>query len=213
VDWEDLDRVVGVDHLTSLWIPELAAPVARELARLDELVTLLRERCPWDRDQTHESLERYLLEETYEVIDAIRSGDPGHLEEELGDLLFQVVFHARIATQEGHFTLADVARGIHDKLETRHPHVFSDSPTPEVDELRRQWEARKRHEKGRASAMDGIPESLPALLYAEHVRRRAGRAGLDVSGLDAIEAAALDAEASLRAEVDRFVDQVRAAGH
>ena len=212
VAWEDLDRVIAADHLTSLWIPELAAPVARELSRFDELVTLLRQRCPWDRDQTHRSLERYLLEETYEVIDAIRSGDPDQLEEELGDLLFQVVFHARIATQEGSFTLADVARGIHDKLEARHPHVFSDSPTPEVDELRRQWEARKRHEKGRASAMDGIPESLPALLYAEHVRRRAARAGLDATDFDEREAEAVAADAALRAAVDRFADQVRSGG-
>lgn len=213
VCWEDLDREVEPDHLTSLWIPQLAAPVAVELRRFEELVRLLRERCPWDRDQTHESLIRYLIEETYEVVDAIGSGDPDQLEEELGDLLFQVVFHSTIAAGEGHFTLADVARGIHDKLEARHPHVFEDGPAPDSDELRRRWEAMKRQEKGRSSVMDGIPGSLPALLYAEQARRRANRVGLDAVELDGPEAGAQAADAVLRAAVDRFVEHVRSAGH
>ena len=130
VAWDDLDREVEPDHLTSVFIPVLAAPVAGEVARFAELVRTLRERCPWDREQTHATLTRHLLEETYEVLEAIGALDVEagegfeHLEEELGDLLFQVVFHATLAAEEGHFTLADVARGIHDKLVHRHPHVF-----------------------------------------------------------------------------------------
>ena len=153
VAWDDLDRTLTPDHLTSLWIPQLAAPVAAELVRLDELVHVLRERCPWDRRQTHGSLARHLLEESYEVleaIDALAAVDGGipdaaaerpvaeeravaHLEEELGDLLFQVYFHATLAAEAGRFTLADVARGVHDKLVSRHPHVFGDvtADTPE----------------------------------------------------------------------------------
>ena len=132
VPWSDLDRSFEPDHLTSLWIPRLAAPVAAELVALDELVRTLRERCPWDQRQTHGSLSRHLLEESYEVLeaidalDAVDSADSGgdrvsdgndleaaavaHLEEELGDLLFQVYFHATLAAEEGRFTLADVAR-------------------------------------------------------------------------------------------------------
>ena len=124
VAWDDLDRAVEPDHLTTLWIPSLEAPVGRELVRFHELVRTLREQCPWDREQTHRSLTSHLVEETYEVVDAIESGDDDHLAEELGDLLFQIEFHAVIAEQEGRFTMADVARTVHDKLVHRHPHVF-----------------------------------------------------------------------------------------
>ena len=125
---------VEPDHLTSLWIPTLAEPVAGEVARFHELVRTLRAECPWDREQTHASLTRHLLEETYEVLEAIDHVDEEAgagfeaLEEELGDLLFQVVFHSVLAAEEGQFTLADVARGIHDKLYARHPHVFDPRP-------------------------------------------------------------------------------------
>ncbi len=130
VAWADLDRSFTPDHLTTLWIPTLAEPVGAELVRFHELVRTLRERCPWDRAQNHASLTRHLLEETYEVLDAIEALDEeqgegyGALEEELGDLLFQVFFHAVLAAEQGQFALADVARGIHDKLVERHPHVF-----------------------------------------------------------------------------------------
>lgn len=213
VPWEDLDRAVEPDHLTTLWIPEVAAPVAGELQRFDDLVRLLRQRCPWDREQTHHSLIRYLVEETYEVIDAIRSEDPDALEEELGDLLFQVVFHATIATQEGWFTLADVARGVHDKLTARHPHVFDPDADPTTEQLGADWEAIKKLEKGRSSVFDGVPTSLPASLYAEQVRRKAARVGLDAAPLDAPELAAADADAALRAAVEAFVARARSAGY
>jgi tetrapyrrole methylase family protein / MazG family protein len=139
VDWADLDRDVEPDHLTSVYVPVLAEPVGAELVRLADIGRELRTGCPWDREQTHQSLTRYLLEEAYEVLEAIddlpadpEPGDYGHLEEELGDVLFQVVFHAAIAAEEGAFTLADVARGISDKLVRRHPHVFGDAGPRDV---------------------------------------------------------------------------------
>jgi tetrapyrrole methylase family protein/MazG family protein len=172
IAWQVLDRVAA-DHLTTLWIPSMAEPVGWELVRFAELVRTLRERCPWDAEQTHASLRRYLIEEAYEVVDAIDHGDVEHLEEELGDLLFQIYFHAAIAAGEGEFTLADVARGIHDKLVRRHPHVFGGDGGPG------DWERIKQQEKGRASVLDGIPAALPGLLYAQQVQRKAAAAGFD----------------------------------
>jgi tetrapyrrole methylase family protein/MazG family protein len=177
VAWADLDRAVEPDHLTCVWIPALGDPVAAEVARLVELVRVLRERCPWDQRQTHQSLTRHLLEETYEVLEAIDDPildgvDYEHLEEELGDLLFQVAFHANLAAEAGQFTLADVARGIHDKLVARHPHVFEGTDVPN-------WEEMKRAEKGRASLMEGLTGNLPALLYAYQVQGRAASVGFD----------------------------------
>jgi tetrapyrrole methylase family protein / MazG family protein len=177
VEWQDLDRVQP-DHLTMIWVPEAAPAAARELAAFADLVRTLREQCPWDRVQTHTSLRRYLLEETYEVLDAIDSGDGEHLEEELGDLLFQVVFHATLAEEDGEFTLADVAAGIHEKLVRRHPHVFAGSDEPP------DWEAIKRDEKGRQSVMEGIPDALPSLLYALKVQRKAAGVGFDWADVD-----------------------------
>jgi tetrapyrrole methylase family protein/MazG family protein len=226
VPWAELDRSVEPDHLTCVWVPAAAPPVAGELVRFDALVRTLRERCPWDSVQTHATLTRFLLEEAYEVLDAIHAGDDGgvddeHLEEELGDLLFQVMLHSAIARERGAFTLADVARGIHDKLYARHPHVFGDVTAGSAEELASEWESMKREEKGRASVFDGIPSSLPALLYAAKVLRKAATLGVDVERageVDDVGAALLavvvsaqagdvDPEAALRAAADR----VRAA--
>ncbi|MGQ0831328.1 MAG: MazG nucleotide pyrophosphohydrolase domain-containing protein [Microthrixaceae bacterium] len=234
VRWDELDRSVAPDHLTSLWIPELAAPVAGELTRFHELVRRLRADCPWDREQTHASLTRHLLEETYEVLDAIAgldaAGDNGfeHLEEELGDLLFQVVFHSVLAAEEGHFTLADVARGIHDKLFDRHPHVFQpQQEAVELAHLSSEWERRKLEEKGRASVMEGIPSALPALAYAAKVQKKAtsqgvdwrARPGIDPDSLegrllalvDEARTSGVDPETSLRAATTRLRDAYDAA--
>jgi tetrapyrrole methylase family protein/MazG family protein len=149
VSWADLDRDVEPDHLTSLYVPVLAAPVGAELVRFGELVQLLRRECPWDREQTHQSLVRHVLEEAQEVADAIDAlgDDPeateaaaiDHLEEELGDLLLQVYLHATLAAEQGWFTLADVARGIHEKLVERHPHVFGDEVAETIDDVRAIW--------------------------------------------------------------------------
>jgi tetrapyrrole methylase family protein / MazG family protein len=189
VAWEDLDRVVAPDHLTSLWVPRLAQPFAADFVRLEELARTLRARCPWDRVQTHDSLTRYLLEESYEALEAIEELGPDgagydHLEEELGDVLFQVVFHSVLAAEEGQFTLGDVARNVHDKLVSRHPHVFGDVEAATAEDVNRNWEQIKRKEKGRASVMDDVPRDLPALLYAHKIQRKAASVGFDWEGAD-----------------------------
>jgi tetrapyrrole methylase family protein/MazG family protein len=223
VPWEELDRTIEPDHLTSVYVPRLTQPVAAEVLQLDEVVHRLRAECPWDREQTHRTLERYLIEETYEVLDAIATGDPDHLEEELGDLLFQVVFHATIAAEEGWFTLADVVRGIHDKLVSRHPHVFGDVEVADAAEVASNWERIKSEEKGRSSVLDGVPSALPALMLAAKVLRKARAAGVEPelggSGLDdrllelaaEAEAAGLDPEAALRERVRALMREIRAA--
>jgi XTP/dITP diphosphohydrolase len=134
----------------------------------------LRVECPWKAEQTHRSLARYLLEETHETLEAIDSGDDAHLREELGDLLLQVYFHAVIAEQRGAFALDDVARDIIAKMHRRNPHVFGDvgvRPTTAA-EVNEAWEAIKAEEKQRDSVTDGLPETLPALLYATKALER-----------------------------------------
>ena len=220
VRWEDLDRSVAPDHLTSLWVPRMGAPVAAELVALDELVRTLRQRCPWDRAQTHGSLARHLLEESYEVlesidalaaVDAAAAGDAGpgsdpreasavaDLEEELGDLLFQVYFHATLAAEAGRFTLADVARGVHDKLVARHPHVFADATADTADDVATGWEAAKLAEKGRTSVTEGIPAALPALALAAKLQRKAVAVGMVLPTLADEAARVADAAAALGA--------------
>ncbi|HYF47010.1 MAG TPA: MazG family protein, partial [Acidimicrobiales bacterium] len=235
VAWADLDRAVEADHLTAIWIPGLAEPVAAELQRFADLVWRLRAECPWDREQTHQSLTRHLVEESYEVLDAIEllegDEDEGYLalEEELGDLLFQVVFHATLGAEEGRFTLADVARGIHDKLVVRHPHVFGEVEVGGPDDVVTNWEAIKKAEKGRESVFDGIPTGLPALLYALKVLRKAESTGLiesaplptgdEADDLGAAllalvargRAAGVDPEDALRRATSAWRDDLRAA--
>jgi XTP/dITP diphosphohydrolase len=181
--------------------------------------------CPWDREQTHASLAPYVLEETYETLEAIDSGDDAHLREELGDLLLQVVFHARIAAERTAqpWTIDDVAAGITDKLVRRHPHVFGDADAPTAAHVERSWERLKAAEKQRASVLDGIPASLPALASAQKTVARARRAGLpepaeapgavsDEASLGAVllalvgsaEAQGIDAEQALRRAVAEY---------
>ncbi len=190
LEWWEMDRTLTPDHLTSLFIPALP-DAGREMARLEHLMRTLREQCPWDRAQTHATLMPHLLEESYEVLDALEelAGAPGaredafsHLEEELGDLLFQIVFHARLGEEEGRFTLDDVARGVHDKLVLRHPHVFADVDATTAEQVMENWEEIKRREKGRTSVTDGIPHSLPALLFATKLQRKALSIDLGASG-------------------------------
>lgn len=142
-----------------------------QLARLREVTDILRVKCPWDAEQTHRSLLSHLVEETCEVIDAVESGSDAELCEELGDLLLQVHFHARIAEDEGRFDLDDVAAGIADKLISRHPWVFESDDFPE--DLRATWEQQKRAEKGRTSSLDGIAQSLSSLARTQKVIGRA----------------------------------------
>lgn len=152
-----------------------------ELGRLRQIMAQLRAECPWDAEQTHSSLLTHLVEETAEVIDAVELGDDDDLREELGDLLLQVYFHAQIAADEGRFDLDDVASGIAEKLIRRHPHVFAGEDVP--DDMWQSWEERKRAEKGRTSALEGIAESLNVLPRMQKVmsRSRSHRVALDLS--------------------------------
>ena len=191
VPWSELDRGVRADHLTALYIPSLAAPVGAELVRFHEVVHRLRRECPWDRQQTHRSLARYAVEETYELIEAIDQLGPDgvgddELAGELGDVLLQVVLHSAIAEQEGRFTLADVARGITDKMVRRHPHVFADVAVDGTDDVVANWAAIKQAERAErgetpapTSSVDGVGGHLPALAYARELSSRAAKAGFD----------------------------------
>lgn len=159
---------------------------AEELLRLLALMARLRGPggCPWDQKQTHASLRPYLLEETYEVLEALDHADDPHLVEELGDLLLQVVFHAELAREEGRWSFADVARGIVDKLWVRHPHVFGDVEAADPDAAFKSWEKVKAVEKEkrgrpRTSVIDGVPKAAPALMRAERVTDKAASAGFD----------------------------------
>ena len=198
-------------------------------ARLLDLVTVmdqLRLHCPWDREQTHRSLATYLVEEAYETLEAIETGDSVHLREELGDLLLQVYFHARIAAEspleDGGFTIDDVAGGIVDKLVHRHPHVFAGLDVADAAEVEENWEALKASEKGRSSVLEGVPTALPALHLAAKVVGRASRVGVTPQPGDSLgdrllalvveaRAAGADPEQELRDAVRRLADAVRAA--
>ena len=189
--WSEMDRSIEADHLTSLYIPQLRTPVAFELAQFHQLARTLRDQCPWDMEQTHQSLVRYLLEEAYEVVDAISQLDENNpttdddLIEELGDLLYQIEFHAAIAEEQGRFTMADVARSVHDKLVARHPHVFGDVVVSSSADVESNWEAIKKAEKShRTGIFDGVVEAAPSLLLATKTQQRASREGFDWPTVD-----------------------------
>ena len=182
--------------------------------------------CPWDREQTHRTLATYLVEETYETLEAIET-DPAHLREELGDVLLQVVFHARIAEEHDTdpWSIDDVAAGIVEKLVRRHPHVFGNADASTAAHVEARWDELKRSEKQRTSALDGVPVALPALSLAAKVLGRATRAGvapelrLDPSAsvgevllavVDRARVEGVDPEQALRDAVRRYVDEVRA---
>ncbi|HZK86545.1 MAG TPA: nucleoside triphosphate pyrophosphohydrolase, partial [Syntrophomonas sp.] len=146
------------------------------LAIMDRL--LGEDGCPWDREQTHASLVRYLIEETYEVIDTINQGNMDELANELGDLLLQIVFHAALAERDGKFTFADVARRVSRKMVDRHPHVFGSMQLKTAEEVLDNWEGFKKKE-GKKYLLEGIPQGLPALLRAEKMQEKAARVGFD----------------------------------
>ena len=192
--------------------------------------------CPWDAEQTHESLARYLLEETYEALEAMDQGDLGSLREELGDLLLQVVFHARIAQEsDPTFSLDTIAQGVVDKLVRRHPHVFTDLVVTSNEELEANWAKIKEEEKQRESVTDGVPQAMPALQLATQLIYRARKSGvvagdsevkesvrevigevsqeqiaaLLVATVELAREADIDAESVLRAEMMRYRSRVR----
>ncbi|HKM18130.1 MAG: nucleoside triphosphate pyrophosphohydrolase [Firmicutes bacterium] len=155
---------------------------------LDIMAKLRSEQgCPWDRQQTHESLTRYLIEETYEVIEAIDQKDFKALAEELGDLLLQIVFHAQIAAEAGNFSMDDVIAAVCEKMIRRHPHVFADTEVESVQDVLVNWEAIKQQEReGQAgrSLLDGVPKQLPALLRAERIQAKAAKVGFEWNQVD-----------------------------
>ena len=163
------------------------SPVTNHFARLCEIVAQLRAPggCPWDREQTHQSLVPGLLEEVYEVAEAIRTNDDANLREELGDLLLQVVMHAQIASEEGRFAIEEVAQEIGDKLIRRHPHVFGESEARDTGTVLRQWDAIKRAERksDNDAYFSGLTRALPALMLAQKAQTKAARVGFDWSDL------------------------------
>src|SRR5215212_5102306 len=166
-------------------------PLADPLVQFREDMRRLRTECAWKREQTHESLRRYLVEDSWETLEAIDSGDPDHLREELGDLLLQIGFHAVIAEEAGEFTFDEVVQGIVDKLRRRNPHVFAPvglsaavTDAASVNEL---WQSVKAQEKQRSSPFDGLPPGLPALLLADKVLDRADRAGTPITVPDSAD--------------------------
>lgn len=163
--------------------------------------------CPWDREQTHESLRPYLLEETYEVLEAIDSGDDTKLMEELGDLLLQVAMHAEIADQEGRFDAAKVSEAVAAKMVKRHPHVFGDKSVADADEVLRNWEHQKIHEAREAGAsesvVDRVPTSLPALAWTLGLQKRAARVGFDFASPAAAAESVIEEARELATADDR----------
>jgi len=163
--------------------------------------------CPWDREQTRESLRPFLVEETHEVLEALEAGDPVKIQEELGDLLFQVVFHAEIARERAEFSITDVLAMLVDKMVRRHPHVFGDSVVGTAAEALAQWESIKQIEGDapRRSALAGIPRSLPGLLRAQRIQHRASRVGFDwrdpVDALDKVREEVAEVSAALAAGI------------
>ena len=180
----ELDRQQDMDHLTSIYVPSLQSRTEVqpfEVDALTEVMEVLRspEGCVWDRQQDHRSLRRYLLEETYEVLEAIEKDDMELLCEELGDLLLQVVFHARIAEENGRFSMQEVIDGVVDKMVRRHPHVFGEITVDDAAEVVRNWERIKREEKNRGGVLAGVPREFPALLKACKLQGKAAKVGFD----------------------------------
>lgn len=171
--------------------------MSRGLRLLDLVAVMDRLRspggCPWDAEQTHASLVQYLVEETYETIEAIDADDRQAMVEELGDLLLQVVFHARIGQEsDDPFDIDDVAGGIAEKLVARHPHVFGDETARTAGDVEAAWFERKRREKGRTSVTDGVPMAMPAIPLIEKLLHRAEQGGVEVPPVDPRVAALLD---------------------
>ncbi|CAM4405827.1 nucleoside triphosphate pyrophosphohydrolase [Saccharibacillus endophyticus] len=186
----ELDRLEGYGNLSLVYIPrsEDEALRAGSFARLHEIVNMLRSPggCPWDMEQTHASIRKNLIEETYEVLETIDEDDPDHMREELGDLLLQIMLHSQMEEEVGTFNVYDVIRGLNEKLIFRHPHVFGDSAAGDAEEALKNWDAMKAEEKKRkglsepeASLLDGVPRDLPALMKAYKIQKKAAKAGFD----------------------------------
>lgn len=180
-----------------------------EFGKLVETVSQLRGPggCPWDKEQTHETLKRYTIEETYEVIDAIDSGNPDKLRDELGDFMLQALMHAEIADESGKFDIGDVCQTLREKLIRRHPHVFSDVEVSGVEDVLNNWEQIKKGEYDhRKSALDGVPRSLPALMRAEKISKKAAKTGFDWPDVHSIIAKLKEETQELEEAIDSGTD-------
>lgn len=200
----EIDRSTKTAHLTALYIP----PLAGALEELQETLAHLRapEGCPWDREQTHLTIRGNMLEETYEVLDALDREDPRKLAEELGDLLLQIGLHTQIATEAGEFRMADIVAGINDKIHRRHPHVFGEAKVDGVGEVLRNWETIKEGERseqggGQNGLFDSVPAALPALEQAQVYQQRAARVGFDWPEVGGVKAKMAEELAELEAAV------------
>ncbi|WP_214885820.1 MULTISPECIES: nucleoside triphosphate pyrophosphohydrolase [unclassified Exiguobacterium] len=187
----EMDRVAEVNNLTTLYVPPLVdeSYLAKDFATLKQIIATLRgpNGCPWDRKQTHESLRKYLLEEAYELIEAINAEDDNAIIEELGDVLLQVMLHAQIGADEGYFDIRDVIGSISEKMVRRHPHVFGDITVENASEVVKNWNTIKQAEKGekKQSHLDGVLIDQPSLMRAEQLQKKAAQVGFewdDVSG-------------------------------
>ncbi len=160
-----------------------------QFATLVDIIAKLRapDGCPWDRKQTHASLRENLLEECYEVLEALDEGDSGKLRDELGDLLMQVILHTQIATEAGEFELGDVVKGINTKLIHRHPHIFGSQKVKDADEVALNWEVLKREEREPdTSILESVPKQMPALGYSQAIQRRVAKVGFDWEDVDGV---------------------------
>ncbi|WP_252315143.1 nucleoside triphosphate pyrophosphohydrolase [Sinobaca sp. H24] len=180
----ELDRRTGISNLTALYVPPIKeeALLYREFGKLKEIISTLRGPggCPWDQKQTHASLKRYLIEEAYEVIDAVDEEDGEHLQEELGDVLLQVMLHARIAEEEGFFSIEDIVGTLNEKMIRRHPHVFGDIQAETSEEVNRNWEKIKQGERAGSDKETGsldVPVSFPALMRSAELQKQAAKHG------------------------------------
>lgn len=213
----ELDRVEGYGNLSLIYVPRSDEEMLRQrtFARLHEIVGILRspEGCPWDREQTHESLRKNLIEETYEVIETIDEDDPEHMQEELGDLLLQVMLHSQMEEEVGTFNVFDVIQGLNDKLIFRHPHVFGQNKAEDAKDALQNWEQMKAEEKRRkgiqpeqASVLDGIPRDLPALMKAYKLQKKASKVGFDWDQINDVLLKIEEELAELREAVEKGFD-------
>ena len=186
----------------------------RQFEELLRITRALRERCPWDREQSMKSLKPYVVEEAYEVLEAIDEADPEKMKEELGDLLFQIVLQARIAAEQGLFDMGDVIGSISRKMIGRHPHVFGEAQAETASDVAARWQEHKRREgKLRDGLLQGVPASLPALMRAQKIQKRAGRAGFDWQRAEDVISKIEEEAEELRAAVktgaaDRMEDEL-----
>lgn len=207
----ELDRQVRVDNLTSVYVPpvENEQILYKNFSKLREIIAVLRgpNGCPWDKEQTHESLKKYLIEETFEVIDAIDSGDIDHIIEELGDVLLQVMLHAQIGEDEGYFSISDVIEGLSEKMIRRHPHVFGTIKVDSTEEVLQNWQDIKKKEKGNRSTsiLEDVSYSLPNLIRAYELQKRASKVGFDWKEVPS----ALE---KVKEELQEFEDELNVVG-